>query len=148
MQANNSFLHYQLRFVRLIRPDGRIVTYPGYARIKRSGPRPTILDQANLRGFTTIVATEKGPLQRARDYLGRLTENRGLIPKGTTWEGIMGVVLTRHASPGTAVFGPLKKGSRAIERGSRRTMDTTEWLYFINKKDKVFKLDSKNKKLV
>jgi len=130
-------VQYQLLLVREIK-RGRPKTYPGYARIKKEGPRPTILAE----GILGRVRSYKGALELARGYLGRLEKGRLPAP----WEEIEGIVLTRHRGYGAAKSSAGAKSD--VERGPRKTKDTTEWLYYLDKQGNEVPIDPQTRKIL
>ena len=128
---------YQLRFVKEIR-NGKLVTYPGYARVQRSGLRPTIIDQ--YMGGGPNVASDKGALEKTRAYLDR--HEKGSLP--APWERIKGVVLTRCKGTGKVKY---SLGRQRVQKGPQKRSGTTEWLYYVDKDGNEYSIESETKRI-
>ena len=129
-ESSTELVQYQLLLVREIK-KGRPITYPGYARVKREGRRPTILAE----GTFGKIKSYKGALQQARYYLGR--SEKGQLP--APWEEIEGVVLTMHR--GNGKVSSLALAGQDVLRGPRKTRDTTEWLFYLDKHGDEFRIN-------
>ena len=119
--------HYQLRLVQ--RFDGqRIVTHRPLAQAKSFKARDKTLD------FT--AGSERGALQKAKDYCRRGAKRKGELPGYT----FIGVVLVKHTTDSNKPVSVLPSGFEVTKR-PRRTTGTTVWLYFVDASGRAYKVD-------
>lgn len=114
--------HYQLRLVR--RFDGmRIVTYPPLAQPKSLKDRDKTLD--------ITAGTERGALQKARNYCRRGPKRKGELPGE-----FLGVVLVKHNSDSDKSI--VVSRSFEVTKRPKREKGTTVWLYYVDADGQAF----------
>lgn len=118
--------HYQLRLVQ--RFDGaRIVTYASLAQPKSLEAKDKTLD--------LTAGSEKGALQKARNYCRRGAKRKGELPGE-----FIGVVLVKHVSDTGRPITVTRSGFQVTKR-PKRTTGTTVWLYYVDADGKAFMVD-------
>ncbi len=118
--------HYQLRLVR--RFDGAgIMTHPSLAQPKSLKARDKTLD--------ITVGSERGALQKARNYCRRGAKRKGELPGE-----FIGVVLVKHVSDASRPITVKRSGFQVTKR-PRRTTGTTVWMDFVDADGKAYTVD-------
>ena len=113
--------HYHLRLVKEIRQVSggkQIITHPDRAQAGGRGQKDKTMD------FN--VGTEKGALQKAREFCARSEKNKGELPGS-----FEGVVLTKTTSPQSKSVTVSTHGLFVTKRPGRE-VGSTEWMYFLS----------------
>lgn len=128
MPRPDPHVNYQLRLVKRI--DGsRIVTHQVMSQPKSLNAKDKTLD------FT--IGTEKGAIQRARDYCRRGANRKGELPGE-----FLGVVLVKHSSDKGKPVSVSPVGFQVTKR-HKRTVGTTVWTHYVDRDGRAYTVDPK-----
>ena len=126
MPRPDPHVQYQLRLVK--RFDGKsIVTHQPLAQPKSFKAKDKTLD------FTS--GSEKGALQRARDYCRRGDNRKGELPGE-----FLGVVLVKHSSDRDKSIAVAPSGFQVTKR-PKRTVGTTVWTHYVDADGRAYTVD-------
>lgn len=118
--------HYQIRLVK--RFDGaKIVSHSPLAQPKSLNDIDKTLD--------ATVGTQKGALQKARNYC-----RRGATRKGDLPGKFLGVVVVKHVSSLQKPIAFARSGQ--VTKRPKRVVGTTDWLYFVDPDARAYYVDA------
>ena len=133
MSRLDSHAHYQLRLVKRFN-GANIVTHRKMAAVKSTQAKDKTLD------FT--AGSERGALQKARNYCSRGSNRKGELPGE-----FIGVVVAKHTSDPNKSVAVSYPGFEVSSR-HRRSRGTTVWLYYVDAHGKAYHIDPSNRELL
>ena len=129
----NIHTHYHLRLVKEIRQEDdkrQIITHQVRAQAGGRGQKDKTMD------FN--VGTEKGALQKAREFCARSEKNKGELPGS-----FEGVVLVKATSPQSKSV-TVSTNRLFVTKRPGREVGSTEWLYFLSPCGNAYSVDTRS----